>query len=64
VPPADPEALAAALRRLLDDPPAARRAAGEQFGYVRPRFDLSRMADETMRLYRRILAGEPGHTGS
>lgn len=58
VPPADSEALAAALRRLLDDPPAAGREAVAQMDYVRPRFDLARMADETMRLYRAILAGK------
>ncbi len=56
VPPADPEALAAALRRLLDDPSTARCEAAEQLEHIRPRFSLARMAEETMALYRGILA--------
>lgn len=65
VPPADLEALAAALRRMLDDPEGARREAAAQLDYVRPRFAISRMADETMGLYRGILAAKGArHTGS
>ena len=55
VPPGDPEALAAAVQRALDDP-SARQAAGLA-GHLRllERFALPRMIDETLTLYRDLL---------
>lgn len=59
VPPADPEALAAALGRLLDDA-ALRRTLGEAGrARVRERFSAARMAAETLALYREAAARGP-----
>jgi glycosyltransferase involved in cell wall biosynthesis len=56
VPPDDPEALAQGMVRLASDPVLRARlgAAGEN--RVRERFGLDRMVDETLDLYRRIVA--------
>jgi len=51
VPPRDPRALAAAIRRLLDDRELARRLAGEARRRVNERFSEQRMVEETLRLY-------------
>jgi glycosyltransferase involved in cell wall biosynthesis len=51
VPPRDPPALAAAIRRLLDDRELARRLADEARRRVRERFSERRMVEETLRLY-------------
>jgi glycosyltransferase involved in cell wall biosynthesis len=51
VPARDPEALAAAIRRLLDDRPLARRLADEARRRVLERFSEQRMIEETLRLY-------------
>ena len=53
VPTRDPEALAAAIRRLLDDRELARRLADEARRRVRERFSERRMVEETLLLYRR-----------
>ena len=51
VPTRDPSALAAAIRRLLDDRAAAEAMAAEAKRRVRERFSVERMVDETLRLY-------------
>jgi glycosyltransferase involved in cell wall biosynthesis len=51
VPARDPAALAAAIRRLLEDREAARAMAAEARRRVRARFSVERMVDETLRLY-------------
>jgi glycosyltransferase involved in cell wall biosynthesis len=56
VPPDDPEALAAAILRLRDDP-ALRRRLGEQGrATVRARFDGDRLAGELVALFREATA--------
>jgi glycosyltransferase involved in cell wall biosynthesis len=57
VPPADAAALAAALRRLLDDAPLRRRLGEAARARVRERFGLARMAADTLALYREAAAG-------
>jgi len=58
VPPADPEALAAAINRLLDD--ANLRQKFGQAGVVRARqeFGLDGMLERTLKLYRNVTATE------
>ena len=51
VPPGDPPALAAAIRRLLEDRPAAEAMADEAKRRVRARYSVDRMIAETLRLY-------------
>ena len=51
VPTGDPPALATAIRRLLEDRPAAEAMAAEAKRRVRARFSVDRMVDETLRLY-------------
>jgi glycosyltransferase involved in cell wall biosynthesis len=51
VPPADPHALAAAIRGLLDDPDHARRLAGMGREVVERRFSSAAMAAEISRIY-------------
>ena len=51
VPTGDPGGLAAAIRRLLEDRPAAEAMAAEAKRRVRERFSIERMLDETLRLY-------------
>jgi glycosyltransferase involved in cell wall biosynthesis len=51
VPLRDPAALAAAIRRLLGDRPAAEAMAAEAKRRVRERFSVERMVEETLRLY-------------
>ncbi|MNY03816.1 D-inositol 3-phosphate glycosyltransferase [compost metagenome] len=59
VPPADPEALAQALSRLLDDP-ALRVAMGERGrAHVARCFDWQRNADAMEAVYERLLAAAP-----
>jgi glycosyltransferase involved in cell wall biosynthesis len=52
VPVGDPPALAAGIRRLLEDRPFAEAMAAEAQRRVRERFSEQRMVDETLRLYR------------
>jgi glycosyltransferase involved in cell wall biosynthesis len=52
VPTEDPPALAAAIRRLLEDRPAAEAMAAEARRRVRERFSIERMVDATLALYR------------
>ncbi len=55
VPPGDPEALAQALRRVLDDPALARRLGEDGFQYVAQKFAWERIADEVAALYRSLV---------
>jgi L-malate glycosyltransferase len=57
VPPGDPEALADAMRTLLADPALAARLGAEGRALVRDRFGIDRMVEESLRLYRGLLAG-------
>jgi glycosyltransferase involved in cell wall biosynthesis len=56
VPPGDPPALAEAVIRLLRDSGEARRLGETARALVPPRFPLSRMIDQTERLYLDVLA--------
>lgn len=56
VPPADPRALAAALRSVLFDPDLARRVAHRAREAVHFSYDLPRMIDRVESLYDRVLA--------
>jgi len=57
VPPGEPRALAAAIRRVLDDPALARRLGEDGFQYVAEKFDWERIADKMADLYH-SLTGE------
>ena len=56
VPPEDPEALAAAVGRLLDDPEARRAASEAGRRRVEERFTAARMAEGTLAAYREVAA--------
>ena len=51
VPPRDPEALAAALRRVLDDPDLARRLGTAARARVAERFTAAEQARRTLAIY-------------
>jgi glycosyltransferase involved in cell wall biosynthesis len=55
VPPRDPEALAAAILRLLNAPAEAATLAASARGAVERRFSVETMVDRTLLLYRRLL---------
>lgn len=57
VPPDDPEALAAAIGRLLGDRDLAARLAGNGARFVRENLTVERMVEATESLYRDILRG-------
>lgn len=56
VPPADPAALAGALRRLFDNPDEARRLGAAGKRRALGHFDIPSMCDKTLEVYRRVLA--------
>lgn len=56
VPPRDPEALARAVVRLLEDRPLARRLADAARRFVRVEGTKERMVEETVAVYRSVLA--------
>jgi glycosyltransferase involved in cell wall biosynthesis len=56
VPPGNPEALAAALDRLLRDPQEARRFGDRAGAHARAEYDLARMVDRYVDLYKAALA--------
>lgn len=57
VPPADADALARALGRLLRDPELRRRLGGAARERVRREFSLERMVNDTLAVYREAAAG-------
>lgn len=59
VPPADPAALAAAILRLANDRPLARRLGAAGAARVRDRFTMAAMAEGTLAVYRKL----PSHAG-
>jgi rhamnosyl/mannosyltransferase len=62
VPPADVEALAAALRRLLDDAPLRRRMGQAARERVRREFSLDRMVARTLQIYREAVSLDVSRT--
>jgi glycosyltransferase involved in cell wall biosynthesis len=54
VPPADPPALARALRAMLGDPARAARLGEEAFRWARARFDVDAHVAATARVYREV----------
>ncbi len=56
VPPSDPSALAAAIRRLLDDPELRRRLGDAAFERARREFSVQGMLGATLALYEEVLA--------
>jgi glycosyltransferase involved in cell wall biosynthesis len=56
VPPRDPEALAAALRRLLEDADLRRRLGDAGYARVRDRFSAEAMMRRVLELYDEVLA--------
>ena len=56
VPPRDPQALAAALRRLLDDPELAKRLGDYGAARAEERFSLAALREGTLAVYRGVLA--------
>jgi glycosyltransferase involved in cell wall biosynthesis len=59
VPPRDPAALAAALRRLLDEPALRERCGAAGQARWAELFTARTMADQTLALYRRLTRTEP-----
>jgi len=55
VPVKDARALAQAIRELLDDPDRRARMAAAGRAYVRERYSLERMVEETVELYEEVL---------
>jgi len=63
VPTGDPPALAAAIRRLLEDRNAAQAIAAEAKRRVLERFSIERMVEETLRLYGETTASRSPRSG-
>jgi glycosyltransferase involved in cell wall biosynthesis len=60
VPPGDPEALAASVGRLLDDPDLAARLGAAGRARVVERFTWRAVAEQTVAWYRAVLATREG----
>jgi glycosyltransferase involved in cell wall biosynthesis len=60
VPPRDPVALREAMRRLLDDPGLQKSMGAAAKRRVRSAFTVERMIDDTLALYREVMA-QAGH---
>jgi glycosyltransferase involved in cell wall biosynthesis len=63
VPPGDPEALAAAVGRLLDDPELAARLGAAGRARVVERFTWRAVAEQTVAWYRAVLAPSSSQEG-
>ncbi len=61
VPPADPEALAAAIRRLVDDDELRARMGREALRWAQ-QFAYRAVAEKTLEVYREVIAARPGPT--
>jgi len=61
VAPDDPRALAAAIRELVTDPERLRQAGAAGRKAVLEYFNLSRMADDIVKVFERVLASKPCH---
>jgi glycogen(starch) synthase len=61
--PGDSDGIAAAVRRVLDDPEAAARRAKTARGRLRTEFDWSTIAEATAAAYRQATAGGPQQLG-
>jgi len=61
-PPADANALRAAMQGFLDNPEAAAKEAQIRLDYIRPRFSIAHMVDQIEELYRDVLAKRRGIT--
>jgi len=64
VAPGDPDALAAALERLLADPARAAADAQARRDWLMPRFNIALMQDQVGALYDDILAGKHARRGA
>src|SRR5690554_7635479 len=62
VPPSDPEALAAAVVDLLDNPEEARRLAEALKGRVATHFSATSALDKIEKVYAKILSRSEEHT--
>lgn len=60
VPPANPEALAAQIEYLLDNPAIARSMGEAGEARLRREFSIGRMVDETIKLYKLAMANSSG----
>jgi glycosyltransferase involved in cell wall biosynthesis len=58
IPPRDPAALAGAIRRLADDPGAARAMGQRAYERVRGIFTLPNQAEQTMALYQTVVGNQ------
>ena len=58
VPPGDPEALASAMRTLLADSALTARLGTEGRAWVSHEFGIDRLVEDSLRLYRGLLAGK------
>jgi rhamnosyl/mannosyltransferase len=58
VPPADPQALAAAINRLLDDPNLRQKFGQAGARRAREEFGLDSMLERTLQLYRNVTTAE------
>ena len=59
-PPANTDALRAAMQKYMDDPDAAKAEAEVRLDYIRPRFTITHMVDQIEALYREALARRRG----
>jgi glycosyltransferase involved in cell wall biosynthesis len=58
--PDDPESLAAAVEELLGDPQTARTIGAQGRKVVEERFNVTRMARDTVQVFERVMQGPSG----